>query len=83
MPYERNFSSINILYSKSRTRLTLKRVNKMLYIQINRRTLNRDTNISILDNDAEQQPREEEPEEPIIEAQVGFEDAPMSSQDEL
>ena len=41
IPSERSFSSMNILHSKSRNRLTVERVSKMLYIQVNRRTLGR------------------------------------------
>jgi hypothetical protein len=41
VPSERSFSSINILHSKSRNRLTVERVSKILYIQVNRRTLGR------------------------------------------
>ena len=41
VPSERSFSSMNILHSKSRNRLTVERVGKMLYIQVNRRTLAR------------------------------------------
>ena len=41
VPSERSFSSMNILHSKSRNRLTVERVSKMLYIQVNRRTLGR------------------------------------------
>jgi hypothetical protein len=41
VPSERSFSSMNILHSKSRNRLTVERVSKILYIQINRRTLGR------------------------------------------
>jgi hypothetical protein len=41
VPSERSFSSMNILHSKSRNRLTVERVSKILYIQVNRRTLGR------------------------------------------
>ena len=41
VPSERSFSSMGILHSKSRNRLTVERVSKMLYIQVNRRTLGR------------------------------------------
>src|ERR1700722_13741922 len=41
VPSERSFSSMNIVHSKSRNRLTVERVGKMLYIQANRRTLGR------------------------------------------
>ena len=41
VPSECSFSSMNILHSKSRNRLTVERVSRMLYIQVNRRTLGR------------------------------------------
>ena len=41
VPSERSFSSMNILHSKSRNRLTVERMSRMLYIQVNRRTLGR------------------------------------------
>jgi hypothetical protein len=42
VPCERAFSALNQLYTKTRNALTPERVNKSLYIQINRRTLRRD-----------------------------------------
>jgi hypothetical protein len=39
---ERAFSALNQLYIKTRNSLTPERVNKLLYIQINSRTLGRD-----------------------------------------
>jgi hypothetical protein len=42
VPCERNFSAINIIHNKLRNALTVKKVNKLLYIQINRKTLRRD-----------------------------------------
>ena len=44
---------MNILHSKSRNRLTPERVDKLLYIQINRRTLRRDPHFSVLESDDE------------------------------
>ena|SRR5271168_398112 len=41
VPSERSFSYTNILHSKSRNRLIAERVDKILYIQVNRRTLGR------------------------------------------
>jgi hAT family C-terminal dimerisation region len=41
VPSERVISVIKTLYSKTRNRLTKERVNKLLFIQINLRTLNR------------------------------------------
>jgi hypothetical protein len=40
--YERAFSALNQLHTKTRNALTPERVNKLLYIQINSRTLKRD-----------------------------------------
>jgi hypothetical protein len=45
---------MNILQSKSRNRLTPERVDKLLYIQINRRTLRRDPQFSVLESDDEE-----------------------------
>jgi hypothetical protein len=42
VPCERAFSALNQLYIKTRNALTPERVNKLLYIQINSRTLRRD-----------------------------------------
>jgi hypothetical protein len=42
VPCERAFSSLNLLQTKTRNALTPERVNKLLYVQINRRTLGRD-----------------------------------------
>jgi hypothetical protein len=42
VPCERAFSTLNQLHTKTRNALTPERVNKLLYIQINRRTLRRD-----------------------------------------
>jgi hypothetical protein len=45
---------MNILHSKSRNRLTPERVDKLLYIQINCRTLRRDPQFSVLESDDEE-----------------------------
>jgi len=42
VPCERAFSALNQLHTKTRNLLTPERVNKLLYIQINSRTLGRD-----------------------------------------
>jgi hAT family C-terminal dimerisation region len=42
VPCERAFSALNQLHTKTRNALTPERVNKLLYIQINSRTLRRD-----------------------------------------
>ena len=43
VPCERAFSALNLLHTKTRNALTPERVNKLLYVQINSRTLRRDT----------------------------------------
>jgi hAT family C-terminal dimerisation region len=86
VPCERNFSTMNFVHSLVRNRLTTERVDKLLYVQINRRTLHRDLTVK-----EEEQPItiEEEQEEPfghIIKAPASSEDVTdvlMSSQDEL
>jgi hypothetical protein len=45
---------MNILRSKSRNKLTPERVDKLLCIQINRRTLGRDPQFSVLESDDEE-----------------------------
>ena len=45
VPCERNFSSMNILHSKTRNRLEPEVVDKLLYIQINRRVLRRERRV--------------------------------------
>ena len=90
VPCERNFSSMKVLHSKLRSRLTIERVNKLLYIQINRRTLKRDGKVRVL-GDAENEEdeadtTEEEGEEAfahIPAVQQGSEDVVMTSDDEL
>jgi hypothetical protein len=42
VPCERAFSALNLLRTKTRNALTPERVNKLLYVQINSRTLRRD-----------------------------------------
>jgi hypothetical protein len=50
---------MNIIHSKIRNRLTLEQVNKLLYTQINRRTLNRDIIIKKKDEKKEKATEEE------------------------
>jgi hypothetical protein len=87
VPCERNFSAINFVHSLVRNRLTPERVDKLLYIQINRRTLYREIIVKDkYDEEEELVTMEEEPEELIghtIEAQERSEDVLMGSQDEL
>jgi len=59
VPYERVFSALNLLYTKTRNALTPECVNKLLYIQINRRTLRRE-------GFHEKEEEEEEEEDDII-----------------
>jgi hAT family C-terminal dimerisation region len=53
VPCERHFSALNLLYTKTRNALLPERVNKLLYIQINRRTLRRDPLVKLLENEDE------------------------------
>jgi hAT family C-terminal dimerisation region len=53
VPCERNFSLMNNPHSKARNRLTPERVDKLLYIKINRWTLNRKITVNILEIDEE------------------------------
>jgi hypothetical protein len=87
VPCERNFSSMNILHSKAHSRLTIERINKLLYIQINRRTLRRDNKVKVLEDvEDEANTTEAEVEEVIphtMAVQEGSEDIEMGSDDEL
>jgi hAT family C-terminal dimerisation region len=87
VPCERNFSSMNVIHSNIRNRLTPERVDKLLYIQINRRTLNRDIIVKDgEDEEEEQATTEEEPEQRLShtnETQERSEDVEMNSGDEL
>jgi hAT family C-terminal dimerisation region len=61
VPCERNFSSLNVLHSKLRNALTVERVDKLLYIQINRRTLRGEGLYRVLeDEDIEDEDIEDE-----------------------
>jgi hAT family C-terminal dimerisation region len=53
VPCERYFSALNLLYTKTRNALLPERVDKLLYIQINRRTLRRDPLIRVLEDEGE------------------------------
>jgi hypothetical protein len=48
---ERAFSALNLLHIKTRNALTPERVNKLLYVQINSRTLRRDALVEKLFKD--------------------------------
>ena len=61
VPYERVFSALNLLYTKTRNALTPECVNKLLYIQINRRTLRREGF-----HEKEEEEEEEEGKDDII-----------------
>jgi hAT family C-terminal dimerisation region len=52
---ERAFSALNQLYTKTRNALTPERVNKLLYIQINSRTLRRDASVKTLSKDEDEE----------------------------
>jgi hAT family C-terminal dimerisation region len=54
VPCERAFSALNQLYIKTRNALTPKRVNKLLCIQINSRTLRRDALVEKLLKDEDE-----------------------------
>jgi hAT family C-terminal dimerisation region len=54
VPCERAFSALNFLYIKTRNALTPERVNKLLYIQINSRTLRRDGLVEKLPEDEDE-----------------------------
>jgi hAT family C-terminal dimerisation region len=65
---ERAFSALNQLYTKTRNALTPERVDKLLYIQINSRTLRRDALVKKLPEDED----EEEEDDLVVD---GDEDA--------
>jgi hAT family C-terminal dimerisation region len=60
VPCERAFSALNQLYTKTRNALTPERVDKLLYIQINSRTLRRDALVKVLPEDKEEDEEEED-----------------------
>jgi hypothetical protein len=53
VPCERHFSALNLLHSKTRNALLPERVDKLLYVQINRRTLRRDPLVKVLKDEDE------------------------------
>ena len=57
---------MNLLHTKIRNRLTPERVDKLLYIQFNRRTLRRDQKVHVLEEEDDGFITEEEPEEAIF-----------------
>jgi hypothetical protein len=54
VPCERAFSALNLLHTKTRNALTPERVNKLLYVQINSRTLRRDALVEKLLEDEDE-----------------------------
>lgn len=60
VPCERSFSALNLLHTKTRNALTPERVNKLLYIQINRRTLRREGLMSNIQDDEEEEEEEDD-----------------------
>ena len=66
VPSERSFSSMGILHSKSRNRLTVERVSKMLYIQVNRRTLGRVSKTAAQLEEEELETTDDEDDEDLI-----------------
>jgi hypothetical protein len=63
IPCERAFSALNLLYTKTRNALTPERVNKLLYIQINSRTLRRKASVEKLLEDEDEDENEDEDKE--------------------
>jgi hAT family C-terminal dimerisation region len=55
IPCERAFNALNQLYTKTRNTLTPERVDKLLYIQINSRTLRRDALVKELPEDEDEE----------------------------
>ena len=78
---------MNVVHSKIRNRLTPERVDKLLYIQINRRTLNHDIIVKDREDEEEEQATTEEGPEQASghtnETQERSEDVGMNSGDEL
>lgn len=89
VPCERNFSAINIIHNKLRNALTIERVNKLLYIQINRRTLRRDPQFGDKNKDEDKVVEDTDGDTIFIspahitEAELGEEAPMMVSQDGL
>jgi hypothetical protein len=55
VPCKRVFSALNLLHTKTRNALTPERVNKLLYVQINSRTLRRDALVEKLQEDEDEE----------------------------
>jgi hypothetical protein len=55
VPCERAFSALNLLHTKTRNALTPERVIKLLYVQINSRTLRRDALVEKLLEDEDEE----------------------------
>jgi hypothetical protein len=72
VPCERAFSALNQLHTKTRNALTPERVDKLLYIQINSRTLRRDALVKELPEDEDEDEDEEEEDDLVVD---GDEDA--------
>jgi len=53
VPCERHFSALSLLHTKTRNALLPERVHKLLYVQINRRTLRRDPLVKVLEDEDE------------------------------
>jgi hypothetical protein len=69
VPCERAFSALNQLHTKTRNALTPERVNKLLYIQINSRTLRRDALVGKLledENEDEDEDEDEDEEDDLV-----------------
>jgi hypothetical protein len=70
---------MNILHCKGRSRLITTRVNKLLFIQINRRTLNR----KLQKKDDEKNDEQKEQQEELVGDTNEADDVEMESNDEL
>jgi hypothetical protein len=78
IPCERSFSALNVLYTKLHNALTVERVDKLLYFQINRRTLRREAEFEVLEEDEDDTMQETSGDvEQVEDAPGGF------SEDEL
>ena len=60
VPCERNFSALNLLHTKGRNQLIPERVHKLLYVQINRRTLRREASYKILEEEGGEEEEEDD-----------------------
>jgi hAT family C-terminal dimerisation region len=69
VPCERAFSALNQLHIKTRNALTPERVNELLYIQINSRTLRRDALVGKLLEDENEDEDEDEEDDLVVDGE--------------